>query len=66
MNKYFLNPEKKLTQIRHVVFEKNAKNAHLIPKNGVTEPKFPKTIVSESPKLPFNLLTAFSLVIRVT
>jgi len=37
MNKFFLlNPEKKLTQIRLVVFEKNAP---LIPKNDVTEPK---------------------------
>jgi len=40
MNKYFLlNSEKKLAQIRLVVFEKNAKNAPLIPKNDVTEPK---------------------------
>jgi len=37
MNKYILqNPEKKLAQIRLVVFEKNAP---LIPKNDVTEPK---------------------------
>jgi len=37
MNKCFLlNPEKKLAQIRLVVFEKNAP---LIPKNDVTEPK---------------------------
>jgi len=34
-----LNPEKNLTQIRLVVFEKNAKTALLIPKNDVTEPK---------------------------
>jgi len=33
INKCFLpNPEKNLAQIRHVVFEKNAKNAHLIRK----------------------------------
>jgi len=37
MNKCFLlNPEKTLAQIRLVVFEKNAP---LIPKNDVTEPK---------------------------
>jgi len=37
MNKCFLlNPEKILAQIRLVVFEKNAS---LIPKNDVTEPK---------------------------
>jgi len=37
MNKCFLlNPEKKLAQIRLVVFEINAP---LIPKNNVTEPK---------------------------
>jgi len=37
MNKCFLlNPEKKLMQIRLVVFEKNAKN---VPKNDVTKPK---------------------------
>jgi len=37
MNKYFLlNPEKKLAQIHLVVFEKNAP---LIPKNDITEPK---------------------------
>jgi len=40
MNKGFLlNPEKKLAQIHFVVFEKNAKNAPLIPKNDVTDPK---------------------------
>jgi len=39
MNKLFLNPEKNLAHIRLVVFEKNAKNAPLIPKNDVTEPK---------------------------
>jgi len=40
MNKCFiLNPWKKLVQIRLVVFEKQAKNASLIPKNDVTEPK---------------------------
>jgi len=39
MKKCFLNPEKNLAQIRHVVFEKIAKNAPLIPKNDVTEPK---------------------------
>jgi len=40
MNKYFLiNLLKKLVKIRLVVFEKNAKNAHFIPKNDVTEPK---------------------------
>jgi len=40
MNKCFLlNPEKKLAQIRFIVFEQNAKNAPLIPKNVVTEPK---------------------------
>jgi len=37
MNKYFLlNPEKKLAQIRFVIFKINAL---LIPKNDVTEPK---------------------------
>jgi len=37
MNKCFLlNPEKNLAQIRLVVFEKNAP---IIPKNDVTEPK---------------------------
>jgi len=37
MNKcFFLNPEKTLVQIRIVVFEKNAP---IIPKNDVTEPK---------------------------
>jgi len=36
MNKCFLNPKKKLAQIRLVVFEKNVL---LIPKNDVTEPK---------------------------
>jgi len=37
MNKHFLlNHEKNLVQIRLVVFEKNAP---LIPKNDVTEPK---------------------------
>jgi len=37
MNKCFLlNPEKKLAQIHLVIFEKNAP---LIPKNDVTEPK---------------------------
>jgi len=41
VNKCFLlNPEKNLTQIRLVVFEKNVKNATLSPKNDVTEPKF--------------------------
>jgi len=40
MNKCFLlNPEKNLAQIRLVIFEKDAKNAPLIPKNDVTEPK---------------------------
>jgi len=40
LNKYFfLNPEQNLTQILLVVFEKNEKNASLIPKNDVTEPK---------------------------
>jgi len=39
MNKCFLlNPEKNLVQIRLVVFEKNAKNTPLIPKNDVSEP----------------------------
>jgi len=37
MNKCFLlNPEKNLAQIRLVVFEKNAS---LVPKSDVTEPK---------------------------
>jgi len=31
--------KKNLSQIRLVVLEKNAKNAPLIPKNDVTEPK---------------------------
>jgi len=44
MKKYFLlNPEKKLVQIRLVVFEKNAKplnsDASKFQKNDVTEPK---------------------------
>jgi len=40
MNKCFLlNPEKKLAQIRFVVFEKKAKYASLIAKNDVREPK---------------------------
>jgi len=40
MNKCFLlNLEKNLAQIRLVVFEKNAKNAALILKIDVTEPK---------------------------
>jgi len=41
MNKCFLlNPEKKkLAQIRFVVFEKNPKNAPLISKTDVAEPK---------------------------
>jgi len=34
-----LNLEKSLAQIRLVVFEKNAKNEPLIPKNDVAEPK---------------------------
>jgi len=37
MNKCFLlNPKKNFAQIRHIVFEKNAP---LIPKNNVAEPK---------------------------
>jgi len=73
MNKCFLlNPEKKLAQICLVLFEKNAP---LISKNDVTEPKarllyqpvkllivetqLPETMVTESLKLSFNLLTAF-------
>jgi len=40
MNKCFLlNPEKKLAQIHLVVFEKKAKNAPVILKYDVTEPK---------------------------
>jgi len=40
MNKCFLlNPEKNLAQIRFVVFEKHSKNAPLIPKHDVIEPK---------------------------
>jgi len=40
INKCFLqNPEKNLAKICFVVLEKNAKNAPLIPKNDVTEPK---------------------------
>jgi len=40
MNKCFLlNSEKNLAQIRLVIFENNAKNAPLIPKNDVIEPK---------------------------
>jgi len=38
-NCFLLNPEKNLALIRLVVFEKNAKNAALIPKNDVTELK---------------------------
>jgi len=33
------DPEKNLTQIRLVVFEKNEKTEPLFPKNYVTEPK---------------------------
>jgi len=36
--RFLLNPEK-MAQIRLVVFEKNTKNALLIQKNDVTEPK---------------------------
>jgi len=36
---FLLNPEKNLAQIHLVVFKKNAKNAPLIPKNDVIEPK---------------------------
>jgi len=37
---FLLNPEKKVTQIRHVVFEKKMQKIRtLIPKNDVTEPK---------------------------
>jgi len=36
---FSLKLRKNLAQIRIVVFEKNAKNAPLIPKNNVTEPK---------------------------
>jgi len=41
MNKCFLlDPEKKLTQIRFVVFEKKRQKSHtLIPKNDVIESK---------------------------
>jgi len=35
MNKCFLNPAKNLMQICLVVFEKNAKNSPVIPKNNV-------------------------------
>jgi len=39
MNKCFLlNPKKSLAQIRLIVFEKNEKDAPLIPKHDVTEP----------------------------
>jgi len=39
INKCFLlNPEKKLVQIRLVIFEKNAKAHTLIPKNDIIEP----------------------------
>jgi len=49
MNKCFfhLNPKKNLAQIRLVVFEK-------------THAFIQKTMVSESLKLSFNLLTAFN------
>jgi len=62
INKCFLlNPKKNLAQIRLVVFEKNAP---LIPKNDVTEPKarllqvkvsfrLPKTMVSENLETDF-------------
>jgi len=43
-----------MAQIRYVVFEKSAKNAHLFPKM-----TFRKAESSESLKLSFNLLTAF-------
>jgi len=36
---FILNFEKNLAQIRLVAFEKNSKNAPLILKNDVTEPK---------------------------
>jgi len=42
MNKCFLlnsEKKKKFAQIRLFVFEKNTKNARLIPKNGITETK---------------------------
>jgi len=39
MNKCFLLNQKKLAQIRLVIFEKNAKHAPLIPKNDITDPK---------------------------
>jgi len=41
MSKLVFSPKslKKMALIRLVVFEKNAKNAPLIPKNDVTEPK---------------------------
>jgi len=40
MNKCFLlNLENNSAYIRLVIFEKNTKNAPLIPKNDVTEPK---------------------------
>jgi len=50
-NCFFLHPEKNLALIRLVVFEKNAKNGPLIPKNDVTEPKARLLL------LPVKLLT---------
>jgi len=47
MNKCFLlNPEKRLEQIRFVVFEKNEKNTPLISKSDVTEPKSGYTLIT--------------------
>jgi len=46
INQYFLlNSEKNLAQIRFVVFEKNAP---LIPKNDVTEPKARLLLITSS------------------
>jgi len=57
MNKYFLlNPEKNLAQIRFVVFEKNAP---LMPKNDVPEPK--ARLLPESKfETVFNMSTVFN------
>jgi len=58
MNKCFLlNPEKKMAQIRLVVFEINAP---LIPKNDVTEPKDRRLGYSNYQLKSFNRLKSVS------
>jgi len=45
-----------LAQIRLVVFEKNAKDTHLIPKNDVTDPKAKKLGYSNYQLKAINML----------